>query len=228
MQSQIPTSQTIGATEAGREDALKHLAAGSTGEALAGAGAVVLSILALSHVLPFQLTTIATICAGAALFLEGTAIAAQFNELEREINRTTKTHVALGGGMAFEVLGGLAGAVLGILALIGVVPAVLVPAAAITMGATLLLSTGATERLDKIRTHYYASQEPAVHWTHESVLGASGLQVLAGLAGITLGILSLIGFMPMVLTETAMLCIGGSVFLAGIAITGKMAAVLHH
>lgn len=229
MQSQhMQTHAVPREQESERERSLKFVAAGSTGEAIAGAGAVTLAILGLAGVLPFYMMTIATICAGGALFLEGSSLVAAYRDLEIEINRSTKTHVALGGGMAFELIGGIGGIALGILALVGIMPMTLVAVAAIGMGGALLLGSGATERLDKIRTHFYAQQEPVVHWVHESVMGATGLQVLAGLAAVALGILALLGFVSAMLAMISMLTIGGSVLLTGAALTGKMATAVHH
>jgi hypothetical protein len=203
---------------------VQFLAAGSMGEAIAGGAAVVLAVLGLTGVLPVDLVSIAAICAGAALFLEGSAIASQYKVLEREISESSKTRVVLGGGMAFEVIGGLGGMTLGVLGLIGIVPAILVPVSAIVMGSTLVLAAGATERLDKARLHWNSQQQPEAEWTqwiHDSVIGSAGLQVMVGLAAATLGILALVGLAPMVLSLVAMLSLGGAVLLAGAAITGK-------
>jgi len=207
---------------------LKFLTAGSSGEAVAGAAAVVLAILGLVGVLPLYMVSIAAICIGAAMFQEGTAIASQFKELEEHINGSDeKTKVALGGGMGFQVLGGIAGIVLGILALVGVAPGVLISVAAIAMGGALLLGAGATERLDRLQTQW-SVRHHRPQWMHDSILGASGLQVLAGLGAVTLGIIALSGVAPMVLDLVAMLTIGGSVLLAGSAIAGELGVELKH
>jgi hypothetical protein len=195
---------------------------------VAGAGAVVLGILGLAGVLPFYMLTIGAICAGTALFLEGSAIASQYNELEKEMNATAKTHIVLGGGMSFEVIGGLAGICLGILALVGVAPMILVDIASIAMGGGLFLGAGSVERLDKVRTTWYSMNEPMVNWMHGSILGAAGLQVLVGLGVAALGIIALVGYVPMLLNLIAMISIGGSVLLSGAAIGGKMAMAVKH
>jgi len=208
---------------------LKFLTAGSSGEAVAGAAAVVLAILGLVGVLPLYMVSIAAICIGAAMFQEGTAIASQFKELEEHINGSDeKTKVALGGGMGFQVLGGIAGIVLGILALIGVATTVLVAVAAIVMGGSLLLGAGATERLDKARLQWELPPEPKSRWIRDSVIDAAGLEVLAGLASVTLGIIALSGVFPIILVLVAELSIGGAVLLAGAAIATESAVALQH
>ena len=218
---------TWGYASSERKATLKTLAAGSSGEAIAGGAAVILAILGLVGVLPVYMVAIATICAGGGMFLEGSAIAARFKDLEEHLIETKQTEIVLGGGMAFEVLGGVAGIVLGILALVGVAPGVLISVAAIAMGGALLLGAGATERLDRLQTQW-SVRHHRPQWMHDSILGASGLQVLAGLGAVTLGIIALSGVAPMVLDLVAMLTIGGSVLLAGSAIAGELGVELKH
>jgi hypothetical protein len=217
---------TLAYSSSERKSTLKTFTAGSSGEAVAGGAAVILAILGLVGVLPVYMVAIATICAGGAMFLEGSAVASKFKDLEEQLIETKKTEVAIGGGMAFEVLGGIAGVVLGILALVGVASGVLVSVAAIAMGGALLLGAGATERLDKVQTYWRGASHHRSKWLHDTVLGAAGLQVLAGLAAVTLGILALSGVVPLILDLVAMLAIGGAVLLAGAAMAGEMGAAL--
>jgi hypothetical protein len=208
---------------------LKFLSVGSSGEAVAGGAAVVLAILGLVDVLPMYMVSIAAICAGAAMFQEGTAIAAQYRQLEEQINGSEKkTKVALGGGMGFQVLGGIAGIVLGILALVGVASVILVAVAVIAMGGSLLLGAGATERLDKARTEWGLPQYSKSQWIRDSILDAAGLQVLAGLAAVTLGIIALSGVAPIILVLVAELSIGAAVLFAGAAVAAEATTALKH
>jgi hypothetical protein len=128
----------------------------------------------------------------------------------------------IGTGVTTEFAGGLAGIVLGILALIGLVPMVLIPCAVIVFGATFILSSGLTNRLSYIE-NYSRSQQ----LSREAVEASSGVQVLVGMAGITLGILALIGFAPMVLSLVGILAIAVGGSLSSAALTSRLWNVMH-
>src|ERR1041385_689615 len=111
-------------------------AGGSMFEALAAIGAIVLAILGLTEVLPKYMAAIGTIVVGAALFLEGSALGIRANAAAGQ----GVQHNLLGGAAGAEVFGGAVGILLGILALFGVSETVLLPAAVIVFGASLLVS----------------------------------------------------------------------------------------
>lgn len=52
--------------------------------------------------------------------------------------------------------------------------------------------------------------------------GSAGLQLLAGLAGVVLGILALAGYPPELLTLSALLVLGATVVLTGGALSGLL------
>ncbi|HUJ59378.1 MAG TPA: hypothetical protein VLX92_12825 [Kofleriaceae bacterium] len=105
---------------------------GSSLETLCGAGAVVLAIIALAGYLHVYLIAIATIAVGVAVLAHGVAVAVR-----------SDASVALGkpfvlSDLGSELLGGIAGIVLGILALVGLVPVLLLSIAAIAVGGAVL------------------------------------------------------------------------------------------
>src|SRR5262245_11772038 len=126
-----------------RAEKSADIAAGSSmAGAIGGVAVVVLAILGLAGVGPLYMISIATIVLGVAFLSEGGGIAARH---ARVLSGSVGGHTAVtefGGGMTAEFIGGAAGIILGILALIGVVTTVLTAAAAIVFGATLLLSSG--------------------------------------------------------------------------------------
>jgi len=73
-------------------------------------------------------------------------------------------------------------------------------------------------------SYHYAK----AHWIQDSVFGSAGLQVLAGLAAVTLGIIALSGVVPMILDLVALLCISGSIVMAGAAVASKKSAASQH
>lgn len=195
-------------------------------ETIGGAGAVVLAILALAGLLPAYLAAIATIAVGAALLFEGAAVAGRYRDLLKRVSENEIQSTELGGGVSAESLGGLAGIALGILALLGVAPMALMSVAMIVLGGALLLSAGATSRLNHLRMGKNASPMAQLV-AREAVSTAAGTQVLAGAGAIVLGILAVQGIASLVLVDVAALALGASVLLSGTALGGKMIAALY-
>jgi len=191
---------------------MEFLAGGSTAEVLGGAAAVVLAILGLAGMLPVYMAAVATIAVGAALFSEAGGGRIEAAEI--------------GGGMTAEITAGLAGVTLGVLALLGAVPMTLIAIAAIVFGGSLLISSGATSRMNEAAVSSGEGNETAKAVAREAVSASAGAQVLIGLGGAVLGILALLNLNPMVLTLVAMLIIGFSILLSGTAIGGRMLSSL--
>jgi hypothetical protein len=114
-----------------------------------------------------------------------------------------------GGGVAAELLGGIAGIVRGILALLNLVPMVLLPVGAILFGAVLVSSCGTLMRLNTLACdRARAGSSRKLQIAGEVVSGAAGVQGLLGLAGLILGILAVIGLHTLTLILVAFLCLG--------------------
>jgi hypothetical protein len=201
------------------------VAGGSVAEAVGGIGAAVLAILGLSGLLPEEMAAIATIALGAALLLESIAIATRFSELLHRSERNLSDAAKLGIGMGAEFLGGVAAGILGLLALLGIVPMVLMAIGIIVLGTSLLLSSGATYRLDSLATKV---NEKKILTGAQVLAGvaASGSQVLVGIAGIALGILGLVGISSMILILVGLLSIGAAVLVSGSAVSSTIATSL--
>jgi hypothetical protein len=195
------------------------LAAGSAVEALGGAAAAVLAILGLATLFPMTLSAVATIAVGAALLAEGAAIASRYARLLAASEQTRLGAVEIGGGMSAEFVGGAAGVVLGLLALLSVAPITLTAVAVIVFGGALLLGCGTVSRV---------SPESGAHTGvgHEVVMAASGAQVLVGLGSIVLGIVALVGIVPETLILVALLSVGTTIVLSGSAIAARLATLL--
>ena len=200
------------------------LAVGTIAEGIAGIGAIVLSIIGLAGMLSQILLEIATILVGVALFFEGGAITARFSHL-LAMSKGRVDMREFGLGMTTEFLAGIAGVVLGVLALIGIYPLVLVPIAAIVFGATLLLGSGVTARLNSLWALAAEDREVVREVTREAINASAGVQFLIGLAAIVLGILAIIGFFPLILSLAAMLVVGFSDLLSGTAIMSRITGI---
>lgn len=212
--------------EPDKEKTLEVVSGGAGIEAIAGIGTVVLAILGLAHVIPLYMTAIATIVAGAALLFGGGGMAARMGYLRSHESSRVK-FAELSGGMSAEFAGGIGGIVLGILSLIGILPAVLAPVAVIAFGGALLIGTGATYRLNEFPA-FAGEQSRGEARVHEVTSGAAGAQLLIGMAAIALGILALVGLHWMTLTLVGLLCVGVSAFFSGTALTTRLQSVLHH
>lgn len=208
-----------------REKSVKVVAGGSITEALCGAATVVLAIIALAGTLPGYLASIATIVFGVALIAQGGAIASRYRHLLRETAPYEwDTRTELGGGMGAELFGGICGIVLGILGLIGLGTAVLLPIAVIVFGGAILLGSGATADLSTLGLG--VQHERFAHIARQASMASAGTQALVGIGAIVLGILALVGLDTVTLTLVGLLVLGGSVLLSGTAVSSRMAAVI--
>lgn len=191
---------------------------GSAVEAVAGVAAVVLSIIALSGLLVVPLAAIALIAAGAGLLFEAAAVAARetgTHEVESE-----KERAAVKGGIGADSIAGIGAITLGILSLIGLYPMTLLPVGAIILGAGLLLSAAApvAERGGRVG-------ESTVR---DALAAASGVHILVGAGAVVLGILGVLGKVPVVMTLISTLSIGATQLLTGATISGRMTHVFRH
>ncbi len=207
--------ENVGMTEQPEHEEKKTeiAAGGSMVESLAGVTAAILAILGLAGVDPLYMLTIAIIAIGVALLAEGAAVAA----------KSHATGSLADAGMSAEFLAGIAGIVLGVLALLGMMPIVLSAAAMLVFGGALLLGAGAGTELAST-VHPMRMGET----TRKATMGAAGAKVLVALAVIVLGILALVGFEPTLLLLVAALALGAVLLLNGLAVGGRMVAALRY
>lgn len=204
----------------------RHLAetvgSGSVAETVGGIAAIVLAILGLAHVDPSLMLPITTIAIGVALLFEGGSIAAEYSRIISKSAESETPIGEVGSGMTSEMLAGIAGIVLGILALLGLASITLVASALIVYGTALALSSGMMSRLNDLKIEVSGAHPTAQRMAHEAVSAAMGTQVLVGLAGGVLGILALIGIAPTALVLVGLLAIGASLLLSGSAIGARL------
>lgn len=220
------------ASETADRTSAKVIGSGSSVAALCGLGAVVLSILGLAGMASVEMCAIAVLAAGAGLLIEGGAIAARHQNIEAAaaVAAGHKGEMEVESGMTAEMVGGVAGIVLGILALIHIAPLALLPVSAIVLGATLLLGSGATYQVADIPGQDQQSVR-AHRMMHRAASSAAGADVLIGLGSITLGILGLIGVAghgTPLLSLVALLCVGVAGLLSGSVMGARMEAMFRH
>jgi hypothetical protein len=189
-----------------------------TTELILGLGAVVLGIIGLIGLFPTPLAAIATIAVGVMLLSEGGSIVFRSYELLSEAGVGETAAVSeVSRAITAEFLAGVAGVVLGILALVGVVPLTLMAVAVITYGGMLWLTSGGSIGFDWPAL----GDNEVVRRLVRSLRGAAAdAQLLVGLAGVVLGILGLVGIKPLTLVLVALLAIGASALLRSSAVGG--------
>lgn len=203
---------------------------GSLVEAVGGFGVIVLTILGIAGLSPQFLASIAGIVFGVALFAEGAAIAAEYSGLYARLTGGAIGAAGIGGGMTIEIMAGVASVVLGILAIAGQAPMVLLPALVIAAGAALFLAAWSIQRLNSLKIEASGTPEIAQHVARSAVSGAAGAQLLAGLAAAVLGILALVttggaamatSGPGMTLTLIGLLVLGFSTMMSGATLAGR-------
>jgi hypothetical protein len=205
-----------------RQRAIKVVAGGSVVEGLCGAATVVLAILGLADMWPGYMASIATITFGVALLAQGGTLAARYSRLLREATPYEWDSRTESGGMGAEFLAGGAGVVLGILGILGIGTATLIPIAVIVFGAALLLGSSAAVDVGTLG----GANERFTHAVRQATTAASGAQVLVGISAIVLGIIALVGVETVAVTLVALLVIGASVLFSGAAISSRVASVM--
>lgn len=206
-----------------KRDILGIETTGSVVEAALGIAVIVLSIIGIAQSGSGFLSSIAAIVLGVALMVQGGAVAAEYSKLLSTVTGGALGALQLGSSVTAEMLAGLATIVLGILGLIGFAPVILISAAVITVGASLLLSIGGLQRLNSVKVQAAGLTELAQKTAEAAVAGAVTTQLLAGTAAIVLGILALtIPTHGAILMLVALLVLGAAVAISGTTLTGRM------
>jgi hypothetical protein len=162
---------------------------------------------------------IATIVFGAALLIQGGTMLSEYSHIIFPTEATSASMEHFGGGSLSAVfLVGAAGIILGVLALLGIAPGALTAIAVIAFGSALVLSSNSVRNLYLLKAP--ASKMAGPQIASEFVAGemtasSAGVQTLAGLTAIILGILAVAGHNPAILTLVALLVLGATVVLTG-------------
>jgi hypothetical protein len=215
---EVPMSMTYSSSPASGDVA----SYGGFVDAVGGIATVVLAIIGLAGVKPEILISIATIVFGAALLIQGGAMLTEF----ATVNTAPEAGApATGGGISALFLVGFAGIVLGVLALLGVHAAILTSISVIAFGSALVISSTAVWQLLTSRSveARFQTRSPMLRvMASEVAAGSSGLQAMAGLAVIVLGILAVAGVFTEPLTLIALLVAGTAIVLTGSTLSGTM------
>jgi hypothetical protein len=162
---------------------------------VAGLAVVVLTVLGLAEVgPPTFLVAIATIVFGAGLWLKSVLATSVAEGRRGGVSEGTPT----------VLLAGVAGMVLGLLAVVGAPAIQLVALAVIAFGRSLLIGS----YTDVLAARPANADPTFARIVQDMATGATGLQTMAGLAAIVLGIFALCGLAPTELMLIALLELG--------------------
>ena len=151
------------------------VASGSSFELFTAVIGLGLAIMGLAGFAPIYLASLATVALGFSLLAQGFTLAARWREAVR-IAGSERTDAM---GIGTEIFGGLVAVVLGMLALLEIVPLTLLPAAALVLGIALLLGGPAQPDLGEVAQAPTASQ-PRWSVSRTAVRTSSGVMVMGG------------------------------------------------
>jgi hypothetical protein len=199
------------------------VASGAAGAALAGAAGAIIAIVALSGPMQFSLTAVSALVLATALVAYGLGASARAKRRYHDAGDRLQV-LALLGGLASGMLGGAAGGVLAICVLAGASPYELLPAAAIVLGAGVLLLAAAQSTLAWLARR----PERRLHRIAERATAASSWAlVLAGTGAIVLGSLALmLEEHELALTASAFVALGAALVLAASSLALRYGAQL--
>lgn len=179
------------------------IAGGSIAEGAGAISTIILAIIGLAGVLANIVAPVAAIVIGVVFLMEGVMLNATARRLSPQ---GAKRSLGMANGMTAGFFGGLAGIVLGILALFqtapGERPEILLAVAVLVYGTALLVGGGAFSLT--------ATPEPST-----TIGPMSSGSLLIGLAAVVLGILAIIGLAPMTLVLVGLLSLGGGALFSG-------------
>lgn len=201
---------------------------GGVMDAMGGIATAVLAIIGLAGWRPELLAGVATIVFGAALLVQGGTLLSEYSQVYTPGGVMQTASDAMGGdGLAAMFPVGIAGIVLGILALIGVASYALTSISVIAFGAALMLSAQSVRRLYRmqaeLRRGTSGSYSVREFLAGEMAAGSAGIQFAAGLAALVLGILAVVMAATLrseLLTLVALLVVGLTNIISGSALSG--------
>lgn len=209
-----------------RRNVAKTIFGGSLVETVAAGITIVLSLIALSGTAVGILFPVGVIAMAIAFLVEGGAISMRFSRLLAEAcQRDVLKADFVGIGLTAEIVGGLSGLVLGILAITGMAPMILLPVSVIIYGVTLILSSGLVIRLNDLEFEGVTESARYRKIAHEMTTAAAAVEFLLGIGSLILGIVAITGIYSLTLSLVALLIIGISAFVTGAAISNGMAGI---
>jgi hypothetical protein len=207
---------------------------GGAMDAIGGIATAVLAVIGLAGWRPELLAGVATIVFGTALLIQGGTLLSEYSQFFTPAGALQRASDAVGGdGLAAMFPVGIAGIVLGILALLGIASYTLTAVCTIAFGAALMLSAQSVRKLYRMQAEArratvtgYAVRE---FLAGEMAAGSAGIQFVSGLGALVLGIIAVVMTATLrneVLTLVALLVVGLTNIISGSALSGLVLAFM--
>lgn len=197
-------------------------------DATGGVATVALAICGLANVHPQLLTAIATIVLGVALMIQGGTVLSDYAQVS--VPTETSTTQFSGSGVVALFLAGAVGIILGVLGILGVHPTVLSAIAMISFGVGLVLSSNSLWIVYAVRRS--AATAGVARLSREALAndiasGSAGIQALAGIAAIVLGLIALAGNQnDLTVNLAALVAVGAAVVLTGSSLSATILGLM--
>jgi hypothetical protein len=204
-------------------------------DAAGGLTTIVLAVIGLANIVPSSMAAITTVVFGVAVLVQGGTMLSEYARIIFAPGAEPTSPEQFGGSSLSAVfLVGSAGIVLGILALLGIYPDVLTSIAIMAYGAALVLSSNSVWHLHLLKRAAIRSEattiEPSLTGSEilasEMASGSAGVQALAGLAAIVLGILAVAGQHTLTLILIALLALGATLVLTGSTLSATVLGLM--
>jgi hypothetical protein len=199
---------------------------GGFADALGGIATIVLAIVALAGINTAVMVPIAVVVFGAALLIQGGTLVSEHARIifPSEAAGAGTIEQFNGGSLSAVFLVGASGIVLGVLALLGIAAATLSAVAIIAFGAALVMTSNSVRELYVARRTLLraGAQNASELVAGEMASGSAGVQLIAGLTAIVLGILAVAGTNPPILILSALIVLGATVLLSGSTLSGMV------
>ncbi len=148
---------------------------------------------------------------GVVLLFRSVEVVVQYSALLYEAGATNQIDASrVSQGTTTELLAGMAGIVMGVLALLGIVPTTLLSVAVITYGAAMMLTSGESLCLGSLDLK---ENDVVRHLMRSMSLPSACAQALVGLAAMVLGILGLVSMASTISVLVALLATSASILL---------------
>jgi hypothetical protein len=198
---------------------------GGFADAVGGIATIVLAIIALAGINTGILVPAAVIVFGVALLIQGGTVLSEHANMLFPAGADGSIEQFKGGNLSAVFLTGIAGVVLGILAMLGIAATTLTSVAVIAFGAALILTANSVRELHMVR-RYGPGMTGSEMVATEMASGSAGVQLLAGITAVVLGILAVSGVNAPVLMLSALIVLGGAVVLSGSTLSGMVLSLM--
>ena len=173
------------------------IAGGSLTEGIGALATIILAIIGLAGVFADIVAPVAAIVIGAVFLMEGMSASAA---IRRQNSHGTKRVPGMANGVTAGFRTGPAAS-----------PDVLLAVAVLAYGAALLVGSGTISRLTMAQDSFSAAA------------ATSSGSMLVGLASVVLGILAIIGLVPITLVLVGLLCLGSGALFSGSSLNSETA-----